>query len=447
MKRITVLFLLIAIVVGSVFAGGASEKTQSQVIEVAQIISDENQIAVYKQVFEQLVDEYNQLNGTHYILKFVSGQGKDIINTRMSSNDRPDIFYLDSPADVNQYAHDGLLLDLTEYAQEDEWEKKLFDWAYELAKVDDKIVTLPYGYEGMVLWYNKTIMNELGLDPETIDTLPEFEDAMERASSAGYIPVMLGSQNWPWAQEWYLSILFSYTGRDLVKKTIEGTSADGWKNDAFKRTIELYKSWHDKGYLADGKSYILTSDDAINAFTTDKALFKLEGTWAPYWIVSLDKADQDKIGVMLHPAINETERPHLPLAVGGMWCVSADTKHRDLAAALLTGLLRQEFQDEFLQNGLDVAPIPIDAEQFTGLPPTVEKMWTLVNGALANGDFGYTTWSFYPPETRVYLYEGIVNVLEGNITIDQYLGEMQRLNTQELRNGFTPVIPPQGKMN
>jgi maltose-binding protein MalE len=62
-----------------------------------------------------------------------------------------------------------------------------------------------------------------------------------------------------------------------------------------------------------------------------KALFKLEGTWAPYWIVPLDAADRDRIGVMLHPAINSVEKPHLPLAVGGMWCVSATSTNNDLA--------------------------------------------------------------------------------------------------------------------
>jgi raffinose/stachyose/melibiose transport system substrate-binding protein len=441
MKRLLTMCLITTLCAGFVFAGGTSEKVDQPVIEVTHSATQDGQIATYERILQQLVDEYNTENGTQYLLKYVSGQGKDITNTRMSSNDRPDIFSLDSPADVNQYDKDGLLLDLSPYAQRAGWEQTMFDWAYKLAQVDGKVVTLPFGYEGMVLWYNKSIMNELGLDAGTIDTLAEYEQALKKASDAGYIPVMLGSQDWPWAQEWYLSIMNSYTGRDLVKETIEGTSELGWSDPAFKKTIELYQSWHDKGYLADGKSYILTSDDAINAFTNDKALFKLEGTWAPYWIAPLEQADQDTIGVMLHPAINSTERPHLPLAVGGMWCVSSDTEHPEIAAAILSGLLRQEFQSDFLQNGMDVAPIQVDEEEFQGLPPTVETMWSLVNGALAEGSFGYTTWAFYPPETRVYLYEGIVNVLEGTTTIDDYLAEMDRLTTKELAAGFTPVIP------
>ena len=431
--------LVLIATTGVLFASGGRDRADAPVIEVTHGASDEMRVGIYQAVFQQLVDEYNTQNGTDYVLNFVAGQGKDITNTRMSSNDKPDIFSLDSPADVNQYAKDGLLLDLTPYAAAARWEDTLFGWAYDFAKVNQRVVTLPYGYEGMVLWYNKAIMNELGLNPADIGTLDAFEAAMKTAADAGYIPVMLGTQDQPWSQEWYLSILYSYTGRDLLKATIEGR--ESWNDAAFRRTVELYRSWHDKGFLADGKSYVLTIDDAINAFSNDKALFKVEGTWAPYWILPLDAQAQDKIGVMLHPAINASERPHMPLAVGSMWCISRDTQHADLAAYILSGLLRQEFQGPFLQNGMDVAPMEIDTVQFSGLAPVVESMWSIVNGALAEGSFGYTTWAFVPPETRVYLYEGIVSVLEEDITVDEYLAQMQRLNTKELNAGFNPVIP------
>src|SRR5690606_21255639 len=102
-----------------------------------------------------------------------------------------------------------------------------------LSIIDDKVYTLPFGYEGMVVWYNKEIMGKLGLTPESLTTLASFESALKKAKDSGYIPIMLGSQDWPWAQEWYLSILFSYTGRELLKSTIEGKEKQGWNQQAF----------------------------------------------------------------------------------------------------------------------------------------------------------------------------------------------------------------------
>ena len=195
MKRLFVFILLLIAAVGTLTANGGRDGGDAPIIEVTHGASDDTRVGIYQKVFQQLVDEYNAENGTGYILNFVGNQGKDITNTRMSSNDKPDIFSLDSPADVNQYAKDGLLLDLTSYAESSNWEDTMFDWAYDFAKVNNRIVTLPYGYEGMVLWYNKAIMNELGLNASAIDTLDEFETAMAKAASAGYIPVMLGTQN------------------------------------------------------------------------------------------------------------------------------------------------------------------------------------------------------------------------------------------------------------
>lgn len=439
MKSVTGFLCVIIVLLN--FAACRKETAKEGELEITFRVTEKSQIEVYTKIFNSFIEAYNAEKGTNLILKITPGQGMDITNTRMSSNDKPDIFMLDGPADVVQYAGDGLLYDLTKTAEKGRWSEKLFDWAYNLSKTDGKVYTLPYGYEGMVLWYNKTIMKELGLDAASIDTLAEFEAALQAAKDANYTPIMLGTQDWPWAQEWYLSILFSYTGKEQLKKTLSGTDGGDWRDQAYAKTVGLYKSWHQKGYLADGKSYVLTSGDAINAFSTDKALFKLEGTWAPYWITPLEKADKDKIGVMLHPAINETETPHMPLAVGGMWCAANDSEHAEAAAYIINKLLDENIQGQFIKAGLDVAPIAIDRSQFQGLDPVVEQMWSMVNGALDQGNYGYTTWAFYPPKTRVYLYEGIVNVLEGTIPVDKYLSEAQKLNRKEIEEGFAPILP------
>ncbi len=418
-----------------------STSAQEKEFEVSVPGTDEKQASIMEGVFNRFIGEYNSENGTNYKLKFTPGQGMDITNTRMSSNDRPDIFIVDSPADVAQYVSEGLLYDITKYSDEGSWNSKLFDWAYNLSKFNDKVYTLPYGYEGIVLWYNKDIMSELGLNPDEITNLEEFNNACQVAQDKGYNPIMLGTQDWPWAQEWYLSIMFSYTGRDKLKDVLQGKNDVKWTDSEYVKTVETYKNWHDKGYLADGKSYVLTSDDAINAFSNDKSLFKLEGTWATYWITPLDQEQKDKIGVMLHPAINDVEKPHLPIAVGGMWCVSEDTESPDLAGYLLNKLLSQDIQSDFLEAGMDVAPMAIDNSEFGGLDPVVQNMWKMLNNALDNGDYGYTTYAFYPPETRVYAYEGIVNVLENKTTIEEYLGKLQSLTEKERASGAIPLLP------
>lgn len=146
MKKTGILFLVMLCSLGLVFASAQKEANEKQIIEISSNVTEEGQIATQQTVFETLVGEYNQTHGTQYELRFVSGQGMDITNTRMSSKDKPDIFTIDSPADVHRYQKDGLLLDLTPYAKQYNWEGTLFDWAYKLSIIDDKVYTLPFGY-------------------------------------------------------------------------------------------------------------------------------------------------------------------------------------------------------------------------------------------------------------------------------------------------------------
>lgn len=442
MKKILLLLTLSLASFTFIFASGNQESdTENPVIEIASNYTQADQIELTESIYQELVDEYNVKNNTNYQLKYVYGQGMDIINTRMSSSDKPDIFSVDSPTDATRFAKDELLLDLSKYSEKYKWDAKMFNWAYNLAQVDNKVMSVPFGYEGLVIWYDKAIMKELNINPNEIDTLKEFEDSLQKAQQSNYIPIMLGSQDWPWAQEWYLSILYSYTSKELLKETLSGTSPLGWEDPRFKETVELYKKWNDKEFLANGKSFILTSDDAINAFTTNKCLYKLEGTWAPYWILPLSEEEQNNIGVMLHPAINDTETPHLPLAIGQNWCVSADTKNADICAFILNGMMEEKYQADLLNKGVDIAPIKLSNSAFDSLPPTVRNMWNMINKALDNGSYGYATYAFYPPETRVYAYEAIVNVFEGSLSVDDYLNKLQQLTQKELNEGFTPILP------
>ena len=95
-NRISVVLycLILLTAVSPLFAGGGAE--EAPVIEIAHNATNEEQILVFETVFQDMVDRYNAENEADYVLNFVTGQGKDIINTRMSSNDRPDIFSLDS---------------------------------------------------------------------------------------------------------------------------------------------------------------------------------------------------------------------------------------------------------------------------------------------------------------------------------------------------------------
>jgi len=89
-----------------------------------------------------------------------------------------------------------------------------------------------------------------------------------------------------------------------------------------------------------------------------------------------------------------------------------------------------------------------DPGQGGGLPPDADKRiarflqeFGTVTG---RGDYGYTTWTFWPAKTEVYLYQGFDDVLAGTITVEQYLTEVQKQFDAEVKEG---KVPPHPKRN
>ena len=66
---------------------------------------------------------------------------------------------------------------------------------------------------------------------------------------------------------------------------------------------------------------------------------------------------------------------------------------------------------------------------------------TQLSEAAAAGDIGYTTWTFWPPQSDVYIYEEIEKVWAGTMTTEQYLEGLNDLFQKELADGSVPPIP------
>ena len=57
------------------------------------------------------------------------------------------------------------------------------------------------------------------------------------------------------------------------------------------------------------------------------------------------------------------------------------------------------------------------------------------------GNYGYTTWTFFPAATDTYLAETIERVWSGEMTVQQYLEGMQASFDEEVARGTQPPLP------
>ena len=92
------------------------------------------------------------------------------LQTQASSKTLPDVFEMNYE-NFNTYAGNGVLLDLTELAEKDEEfsEDMLSGNSYEYFQKDGKLYGLTEKISDVVMYYNKDLFDEAGLDYPTED--------------------------------------------------------------------------------------------------------------------------------------------------------------------------------------------------------------------------------------------------------------------------------------
>ena len=127
----------------------------------------------------------------------------------LSGDDAPDVVQANnSRSEMGQYVAAGLLVPLDEYAEAYGWFDRFPESVRALASYSEdgavfgegQLYGLPQMGEIVGLFYNKTKLDELGLEPPA--TTDDFVAAVEAAQEAGETPVQFGnSEGWPGIHE------------------------------------------------------------------------------------------------------------------------------------------------------------------------------------------------------------------------------------------------------
>ncbi|HTF08171.1 MAG TPA: hypothetical protein VK659_08370, partial [Asanoa sp.] len=78
------------------------------------------------------------------------------------------------------------------------------------------------------------------------------------------------------------------------------------------------------------------------------------------------------------------------------------------------------------------------------IDPRSGRALTAVNNAVAAGDYGFVTWTWWPPKTDVFVYEGLEQVLTGKLTPAAYCAQLDKMFTEEKADGNLPQLPAKG---
>src|SRR5215208_1720630 len=167
------------------------------------------------------------------------------------------------PAYTQEYIDANLLAELDEYSDQYKWDDKLLAWALDLGRYEDKLYSIPYQLQTMLLYYNKTLVQDKGMEPPK--SRDELESMAEELQGQGITPFAAGIGDDPAAIEW-LPIVFwnHYSGPDTLYQALIGEIP--FSDPVFVDAIALLDTYVQNGWFGGSRERFFSNGfDALHA--------------------------------------------------------------------------------------------------------------------------------------------------------------------------------------
>lgn len=403
---------------------------------------NENVAAAFEKAKPQI-----DLNVTYY-------KGQDLrrlIQTALQSRSGPDIVRGPSATQTLAWSKAHVLADLTPYAEKFGWKEKLSSWAIEAFTMDGKLYALPMRVDTMLLYFNKTLFEQKGWQQPT--DRASLEALAAEAAGQGITPFGSSNVDWKAAGEWLMTVFWNhYSGPDALRQALTGEIK--FTDPVFVEAVQLLKGYFDKGWISGGvdKYFAVPSQEIGANFGKGTVAMVPQGNW---WMSQVGQyfgakaKNQNEWDWMPVPALRpEVKHPLFELGIGGSLAINEASKNKDAAAEYLNWYYGD--RTAALKRMADVPStynIPIDFsddEIPSSIDPRSGRVLTSLNKAVADGDYGFVTWTWWPPKTDVFVYEGLEQVLTGKMTPADYCKQLDQKFTEEKADGTIPQLPAKG---
>ncbi|MGN7765218.1 ABC transporter substrate-binding protein [Paenibacillus sp. 22594] len=253
-------------------------------------------------------------------------QAKQILQTRLASNDAPDVFAIHAN-DIPTYYNAGYLTDLSDQPAV----SKLFDSVKQTVTYDGKVPVLPLESLAWGYLYNKKIFSDNGLTPpQTLDEMKKVVEALksknipafELAFQEAWVPQLMTALS--------LGGIVNSEHPDWVDKMNKGEASYADVADIFN-IIDLI--------MSNGTAKPFEAGSAAGAadFANGKAAMWVQGPWMAD---SIQKTNPDmEFGVAPLPVSNDPSGTMINLSASTSLAVSPDSDHKDVALDLLNYML------------------------------------------------------------------------------------------------------------
>ncbi|WP_199035714.1 ABC transporter substrate-binding protein [Glycomyces salinus] len=318
---------------------------------------------------QALVDEYNATHENQVELTVIpTDDYQTRVGTAAGNQELPDMLSMDVVF-APRFTHAGAFADLTEYIDALDFADDLAPSHIEVATVDDRKYMVPHTLDLSVLFYNKDLYREAGLDPEQPPTtLAEFAEHARAVGELGddtYGTFFGGNCGGCYVFTWWPS---------LWAEGAEVMNEDGTESLlASPEAQEVYQTW--KGLVDDGAVAPGYEEETGTTWVSYFPEGNIGVMPMPSTMLGLMPEDMD-IGVAPIPGLTGGESTFVG---GDSIGISSNSENRNQAWDFIRWTLEDETQIQVLAQNADVMARPDLAEnEYTQDDPRAVLMNQLV---------------------------------------------------------------------
>jgi raffinose/stachyose/melibiose transport system substrate-binding protein len=248
-----------------------------------------------------------------------SDQYRNILQTRLSSNDAPDLFTLHATADLPTYVEAGYVADLSS----EPLAAKLYPDVKTSVSIGDNVYAVPFESTVWGYLYNKDIFEACGLTAP--DTLDEMKEVVRVLKQNGYVPFQLAFQE-QWVPQLMTALLLGGKVSGEIPDWVDRMYAD---QGSYREVADIFDMINLVMENGTPRAMETGSEQGAADFANGKAAMFIQGTWSAESILSVNP--EIRIGVGALPVNNNKDCTRVNLATTTSLAVYADTPQKEMA--------------------------------------------------------------------------------------------------------------------
>lgn len=421
-KKILAGILAAVLVTGLAGCGASSpEKTGS---------SDRTKVSMVifggggQDTFDNAVAKFNEMQDEIELsIQPATGDYNQYLGARAASNDLPDMFWLTPYAQVQQFAKNGYLMDLSDQ----EFTKKVYDYSLKATSDDGKVYAYPLRQEFLGIFYNTDLFAKAGIK-EVPTTFSELKEDCKKLQDAGITPFAA-----TYKDSWTLNHAFS---------CLEGAAVD--KNDNMESWIESmnngsgsYKTDKSDNVFAfldlmkenSGGNYMDSDSTAgFTAFANGDAAMLFSGEFS---LLNVSTIDPDlPIGLFAAPVTDDPSDAKLDVDVGVACAINSHTKNKEACLKVLDYLSDDTSKDGWFANTNDAMGEAVPCMPYEGQYSA--KYMDDYKAYMDNGTNRPWVYQQLPAGSNTEIGNIIQAYMAGSVNKDQALTQLDESNKELL---------------